>query len=297
MLLMLVVPFAMVTGETVNVAGIERQYTVRAPQSVGNSELLPVVFVLHGGGGSAEQGERSMQFSKMVEKERFLAVYPDGVSGHWNDGSEVERYGDASGVDDLAFFDVLIEQLKEDYPVDARRIYATGISNGAIMAHRLAAFRSEVFAAIAPVCGNIVKQWIPEMKPSQPVSLLVIQGTEDPLIPYEGGPIRLPKRKKGQILTSTDETIRFWVGVDGCEPTPQEWNVPDLSPSDECTTTAYRYSGGRNGAEVILYKVEGGGHTWPGGYQYLPKKRIGNLTRDFSANEVIWRFFKNHPKR
>ena len=137
----------------------------------------------------------------------------------------------------------------------------------------------------------------PECSPSRPVSVLAINNTEDPLVPYEGGEIigGFRKIKLGKVL-SVDESIAFWIERNMCSATPVVTEEPDLDPKDGTRVTRKDYINGTDGTEVILYSVEGGGHTWPGGIQYLPAWIIGKTCKDFDANEVIWSFFKNHSR-
>jgi polyhydroxybutyrate depolymerase len=126
--------------------------------------------------------------------------------------------------------------------------------------------------------------------------VLIINGTEDPLVPYEGGDVSFLSIKRGKVI-SVEDTVKFWVTHDGCPAAPQMEQLPHLNPNDSTSTTVERYTGCRDGTEVVLYKVNGGGHTWPGGVQYMSEKFIGKTSRDFSATETIWQFFKLHPMK
>jgi polyhydroxybutyrate depolymerase len=173
----------------------------------------------------------------------------------------------------------------------------TGISNGAIMSYRLACELSDKITAIAPVDGNIPILLFPECSPSKPVSVLAINNTDDPLVPFQGGEIygKLHRIKLGKVL-SVDESIGFWVNRNRCSITPVVDEEPDRDPKDGTRVTRVQYINDFDGTEVILYAVDGGGHTWPGGVQYLPARVIGKTCRDFDANEVIWSFFKKHSR-
>jgi polyhydroxybutyrate depolymerase len=125
---------------------------------------------------------------------------------------------------------------------------------------------------------------------------MIINGTADPLVPYGGGSISLPwGAKRGEII-STDDAVKLWVQRDGTERTAIVEDVPDTNHADGCTIKTFTYAHGQNATEVVLYRLEGGGHTWPGGKQYLPKKLIGTVCRDMDAREDIWKFFEAHPK-
>lgn len=178
------------------------------------------------------------------------------------------------------------------HPIDPRRIYATGISNGGIFSHDLAARMSTRIAAIAPVVGGIADPPEPWFRPEQPISGLIVQGTRDPLVPYRGGPIAFGR---GQII-DTDEAARRWARQDGAAREPVEEMLAAGDGRDRCGGIRVTYTGGRDGSEVVLVRLDGGGHTWPGGPQYLPERLIGRVCRDLDATAVIWAFSKAHPK-
>ena len=123
--------------------------------------------------------------------------------------------------------------------------------------------------------------------------VLIINGKEDPLERWEGGEIRLGGRTYGVVLSVAD-TVEFWVEKDRCTSSPVVTQLPDTDPADGTTVWTEVYGGCEGDAEVVLYAIEGGGHTWPGGLQYLPEAIIGKTSREFNASEVIWQFFKAH---
>ena len=121
----------------------------------------------------------------------------------------------------------------------------------------------------------------------------MIHGDADPLVAWNGGPVA-GSGNRGRVLSVAD-TVSRWVALDGCATTPTVTAVPDLAPNDGTTTSHEVYGGCRAGAQVELYAVANGGHTWPGGFQYLPERTIGKTSRDFDASETIWAFFARHP--
>ncbi len=278
---------------TLNVGGLERTCALHIPAGLDPQMPAPLVLILHGGGGHGTQMENFTHFSALADRENFIAAYPDGIGHGWNDGRDNARSQAAlKHVDDLAFFDALIAAIGQRHPLDPRRIYATGISNGGFMSFTLAARRAKVFAAVAPVSGGIGDAVAANFSPAEPVSLLVIQGTADPLVPYAGGEVM---HDRGHFI-STDNSIRLWLKADGCPPVPVRTAPPDRDPFDGCRVTVLTWTNPGNHATVCLYRIEGGGHTWPGGLQYLPRIVIGRVCRDFDATETIWAFFKTHPK-
>ncbi|MCX5999985.1 MAG: hypothetical protein NTU41_10465 [Chloroflexi bacterium] len=195
-------------------SGIERTYFLHVPSGLYEGEPVPLVLVFHGGGGNGTSLVGFSGFDKVADREEFIAVFPDGVGGNWNDGRE--NFASEShqlNVDDVGFTDALIETIAGEFPVDRKRIYATGISNGGIFCHFLAGQRSGTLAAIAPVAGGIAVPFNEQFNPDEAVSVLIIQGTEDRLVPYAGGEVAGGNR--GEVV-STDETVRLWVEHDGC---------------------------------------------------------------------------------
>ncbi len=272
--------------------GLLRTYHVHLPPGLDAAKPLPLVFVLHGGGGNGLQMERFSGFSALSDKEGFIACYPDGVDKNWYDGRVVEdSRAHRDKIDDAGFIEALIDVIAKKHPVDMKRVYATGISNGGFLSHYLGARLSRRFAAVAPVVGGMAPVVAADFKPDQPVSVLVLQGTEDPMVPYAGGPLKF---RRGETV-ATKTAVRKWVDHDGCGVEVTE-ELPDKDPADGTRVRRTSYSGGKDGTEVILYAIEGGGHTWPGGPQYLPEFMVGRVCRDIDANQVIWEFFSKHAK-
>jgi polyhydroxybutyrate depolymerase len=239
-------------------------------------------------------------FNKLSDKEGFLVVYPDGIDKHWNDGrseEETKYRAHKENIDDTRFISALIDYFIKEYNINSKSVYVTGISNGAIMSYRLACELSDKIAAIAPVDGNLSQNFFPMCSPSKPISVLAVNNVKDPLVPWNGGEVTGPfgMRKLGKVL-SVRQTIEYWVKHNGCTPSPTITEEPDRDPKDGTRVRREEYGGGEEGTEVILYAIEGGGHTWPGAYQYLPASLIGKTSKHIDANEVIWNFFKNHPK-
>ena len=279
---------------TITVDGRVRSYTLHVPSALASTAPAPLVLVFHGGGGSGAQMERMTHFDAVADREGFIVAYPDGFAGNWNDGREstVSRAHRAH-IDDVGFISALIDALSTRYSIDAKRIFATGISNGGIFSHYLGARLANRIAAIGPVAGGIATDFAPQFSPSQPVSVLIMQGTADPLVPYHGGGVLHGSR--GHIV-DTDEAVQLWVARNGCSATPSFGTVPDTVKTDSCVADWRLWDNGQAGTAVELYRINGGGHTWPGGPQYLPRFLVGKVCRDFDAAEVLWKFFAAHPK-
>jgi polyhydroxybutyrate depolymerase len=279
----------------IRVGDLQRTYRLHVPPGLPATEKRSLVIVLHGGGGNAVGTERLTRFSELADRAGFIVVYPEGIRKNWNDGRDTtvsKAHRDRIG--DVGFIAAMIDAIASDYPIDLKRIYATGISNGAIFSHYLAANLSARIAAIAPVVGGLADPFYKNFKPEQPVSVLILQGTRDPLVPFDGGDVAWGNRGK---IISTAETVQAWVKHDGCIAPARSSTLADKDATDSCTVRSSIWSDCRDGTGVTLYTLEGAGHTWPGGSQYLPERLVGKVCRDIDATEIIWDFFRTHPKR
>lgn len=270
--------------------GLTRVYRVQIPASYDGKKPVPLLFVLHGGGGTGERIPKFTGFGDLCEKKGFVTVYPDGYKNVWNIASGLFLFG----VDDIKFFKVMIEQILSQYRIDKTLIYAAGISNGAMMCFTLACRMSDSFAAIAAVSGNLPVILMQE-KPEDSVSVLIINGTDDPIVPYNGGSIKVFGRERGRVL-STEETLNFWIKANNCIQQISVDNPPDTVKDDGSYVEIKAFRNLLNGVEVMLYSIKGGGHTWPGAVQYLPEYIIGKTNKDINASEKIWEFFSKHKK-
>ena len=279
--------------------GRVRAFHLHLPPFKQDAGPMPLLMVIHGGGGTGRGMEKVLTlegFNAFADAERIIVVYPDGIGRHWNDGRDLQRYrAHREKVDDVGFITALIDHLAGALPVDRRRVYVTGMSNGGHMALRLACERTEKIAAIAVVTASLTERLGPRCSPSMPLSVLIMNGTEDPLVTWHGGPIQFMRRTFGGVW-STRDTVRYWVGHNGCVPTPdavQEW---DENSQDGTRVKREVYNLCKEGVAVVLYTIQGGGHTWPSGYQYLPERLIGKTSMEISANSVIWDFLKNKTR-
>ena len=271
---------------TLTVDGRERTYLVAEPDRLDRPMALVLVF--HGGGGNARQIARHTGFAELARREGFLAVFPQGYKGNWNDGrADVKSPAFQDQVDDLAFVNALLDELAARYQVD--KVYVTGVSNGGMFSQFLAARMADRIQAAAPVVGGIPEPIAASFAPARPVSMLIIQGTDDPLVPYNGGGIGV-LGGRGRIV-STERALSLWREVNGCSGKGEVTELPDRDPEDRCRVTRTVWHGN---ADVELYRIQNGGHGWPGGSQYLPRAAIGKVCQDFNATETIWEFFRNH---
>lgn len=287
-------------SSSISLGGLERTYRIHLPSGHDRTKIAPLVFLFHGGGGTGQGMEKLTQggFNRLADREGFIIVYPDGIEKHWNDGRGLEAYrAHRENIDDVGFISALIEHLIRTLNIDSNRIYAAGISNGGQFSQRLACELSDRIAAIGVVAIQLPEHLPSSCAPKRPVSVLMMPGTEDPLVPWEGGEIGFRRgRKFGRVL-SVRESIGFWVEQNRCPGSPVVSYEPDRDLKDGTRVRREAYVPCGEGAEVVLYAVEGGGHTWPGGDQYLPAGIIGRTSRDIDADEVIWGFFKRHTLR
>jgi polyhydroxybutyrate depolymerase len=242
-----------------------------------------LLLVLHGGGGTASNIAEHTGLGPAATARGYAVLYPDGVNGYWSDGRAAR-----AGADDVGFLRLLLDSLRRELPVDSRRIFATGISNGAGMAFRLACDLPGVFAAIAPVAGALPAELENRCAAAPPVSLLMFQGTHDRLMPYHGGDLTI---RRGRVLPAMT-TAGLFARLNGCAEAPVVADEPD-TVTDGTRVRRTTYPGCRDGRGVVLFTIEGGGHTWPGGPPV--GRSVGRVTRDLDATAVMLDFFDRHP--
>lgn len=266
-----------------------RSYHLYIPYDIDSNKSYPVVIALHGGGGIGAKMSRFTHFNDLADKEKFIVCYPDGYDRGWNDHRQGSKL--PSRADDVKFISVLIDELVKTYKVDPKRIFVTGISNGAIMCLFLAQELSDKIRGIAAVCGSIPENYASTYHIPNPLSVMVINGTDDPMVRYDGGPVLFEYSDRGSVIP-TDSTIQKILHQLPCYGQPDVYEFPDINEKDNSHAVKYTFKTCRNKTEVVFIKVIGGGHTWPGGLQYDPKLIIGNVCRDFDASAEIWNFFK-----
>lgn len=282
------------TARAIETGGRHRTFVLHVPPSLRAGVPAPLVIVLHGGGGSGRGTERMTHFSDVADRRGFIAVYPDAVDRNWNDGRGAPQIrSQQDGIDDVGFIAALITQVSREYRIDPGRVFATGISNGGFMSQLLAARLADRVAAIAAVAAGMGPAVAASLQPARPVSVLVMNGTKDPLVPFGGGPV---VRNRGETI-ATDELIRKWVDANRCVGDPVIVQLPDIDPVDGTRVKKTAYAQCAQRSVVVLYTIEGGGHTWPGGPQYLPSPIVGRVSRDLDATDVIWAFFASHPRQ
>jgi polyhydroxybutyrate depolymerase len=275
----------------IEVGGRTREYLLYTSQSLQrDSGKHALVIVLHGGGGTAKQimRETGESFFRLADENGFYVLFPNAINKMWDFGagkisSELEER-----VDDRSYFERILDDAVSQLPIDPGRVFATGISRGGQASYFLACEFPGRIRAIAPVAMPLPAFMADDCRSGPPVGIAIMNGTEDPLVPYDGGAITVGRKERGDVL-GTNQTIALWGNRNGC----------DLSRHRDSTLDAARdrmlveLSEWRNcsGAAVLLYRIVGGGHTWPSGSQYLPAFLVGRATRDIDGAEVAWAFF------
>ena len=270
-----------------------RRCLVHVPST--GSELRPLVLMLHGAGGTSAWTRDETGWNATADRAGFVVAYPDGVPVDptrppsflanpqvWNAGAGPGLVL-ARGHDDVAFLAALPDDLARRTPIDPRRVYVTGFSNGAAMAFRLAAELSDRIAAVAPVAGYCPVT----LRPTRPVPTLYVVGTEDPLVPLEGGEVRAPWDGRVGQRPPVRAMLARWAELLGL---PRV-----LTLRDERGGVRVEEYGAGAGVEFALVTVAGLGHHWPGGLGRLKPRLAGRPSERLRANEVNWEFFQKHP--
>lgn len=268
---------------TVSAGGLTRSYRLHRPAGLGREVTVPLVLMLHGGFGTAAQAQAAYGWDAAAERHGFVVAYPDGVGRSWNAGVCCGPARDA-GVDDVGFLWALVQAVGAAEGVDPDRVYATGMSNGAMMAYRLACDLPGCFAAIGPVAGSLMLS----CPHPPPTSLLHIHGLADHNVPFAGG--IGSRAREPQARPPVPGIIEAWRRAAACGPVA----VTEAPPVR--TETAV----GPDGVEVALITVAGAGHQWPGGRPAAPRLvrmlRLDQPSAALDATEVLWSFFAAHPR-
>lgn len=277
---------------TLTMGDLKRNYLVHIPPKYNSKKPTPVILAFHGGGANADNMVVFSGLNKKSDEAGFIVVYPSGTGRLEKiltfNGGNCCGYGMTNKIDDVEFTRKILDDLARSANIDPKRVFATGMSNGGIMSYLLASELSDRIAAIAPVGGPMGME---TCKPKRPVSVIHFHGTDDEHAPFKGGK---GKGLSGTEFYSVDHSIQAWVKANGCEKLPVVTKLPDTA-KDGTRITRKAYGSGKDGAEVVLIEIEGGGHTWPGQEPRL--KALGKSTKNISANDLMWEFFEKHPKK
>ena len=271
--------------------GRERPYLLHVPPGALVAPV-PLLLELHGRGIDPVSFDRWTGFRQLADRAGFVVALPSAVGEIWNDGRYPELVRD--GPRDVAYLVAVIEDACTRLPIDVYRIYLVGMSNGATMAARLACEQAERIAAFAQVAGTAGVGVAADRRPACSVPILQIHGTRDDAAPYDGGNRRglrahLMIRNAAGPSVGVDEWAHFWVEANDAHVDPR---IETLPPD----TTVRRWRGTSAASDVVFYRVEGGGHTWPGNRQPLPRLLFGRTSHAFDAAKVIWDFLAAHRR-
>ena len=282
-----------VVEETLSLGGMDRTYLAYIPS--GELSAPPIVIVLHGAMGTGKKMREICgdQFDLVAEKEKCLVVYPDGYQTYWNDCRTAPK-DDAhtKNIDDVGFITKLIEACSTKWHADPKKVYAVGLSNGGHMCFRLATEIRDKIAGIAVIGANMPgNNYSKCTAPRAGMPVMIVNGTDDPINPFEGGMVRLfYVISKGEVVSSL-ESARAWLKSENRELHPKIEQMPDLDSADDTHIERLSWTGSR----VCLYMIHGGGHTVPSGKQYLPVFVVGRVSRDMNMAQEAWRFFNERP--
>ena len=290
---------------TIESGGRTRDYRLHVPPAAATGKPLPLVLNLHGATQNATLQEAQSGMDASSDRDGYLVAYPNGtrfakdltpdpIAGDAQYGFDAGACcGDPSAqhVDDVDFLRAVISDVAAHTPVDRRRVYVTGMSNGGMMAYAMAAGAATDIAAIASVAGQVEQ---PAIHPARPVPTLEFHSVDDPIAKWEGVPNPDPKQQ-----FSVMQGVTQWVKADGCADTPHS-DAPIIGSgaSAGLTATLVTYRGCRANTEVALWRLTGSGHVWPGApFNTGPRSTwildgVGRGTKLVDANEVMWRFFR-----
>ncbi len=292
----------------IDINGIIRRYAIYIPENQGKTGF-PVIFELHGGGVSVEDmtGESGYKspyklWMDLADSERFIVVYPEGLNGAYNKPTWNDCRADCivnSDADDVTFLEVLLDHISGKYNVDQNRIYVSGTSNGGFMALRLAVELSGKIAAVAAVAASMPAHSKCH-PPQNPVSVLFMNGTDDNHMPYNGGYIGNPPNSDRGSAMPTKDAVNFWVHFDHTDTVPDAYLFPDLDTTDGGRVEKFVYKNGMRGTEVVLYRVNGGGHSAPSIREQYSKRYEQYFNRqnhDIEMTTEVWKFFKDKTRK
>ncbi|HZZ79942.1 MAG TPA: dienelactone hydrolase family protein [Gemmataceae bacterium] len=271
---------------SITVDGRKREHWIHVPTKYDAKKPTPVVVALHGATMVHKLMEMYTGLDKTADDNNFIVVYPNGELLTWNAGLFP---GDLNKTDDVKYLNKVLDDVEGCLNVDRKRVYFTGMSNGGMMCYRVAAEMSERVAAIAPVGGTMsVKKY----EPKRPVPVVHFHGTKDTLVPFDG-PLKFTATPGLLSFRSVKDTLDVCIKTNGCDEKGKESAVDVNEKLMKVMCTEFLCP--KKKADVVLYTIENGGHTWPG--SPFAASWMGPATRNFSANAIMWEFFKSHPLR
>ena len=269
------------------VDGVKREFRLHIPKCFNGEDKLPVVLVFHGLSASAKLIQRLAELDGMADRCGFITVYPNGTGMGLARGFKAgnSERSEQKKPDDVRFVHCILNYLERCACSDCSRVYATGLSNGAMMCYRLAAEMPHRIAAIAPIGGALGTEC---RCPSCPISVMHFHGTCDGVLPFHGPREALLFE---QSYYSVPRTIRIFARAAACEETKQVESLPDRC-QDGTRVCLESYKNSDTGIEVVLVRIIGGGHQWP--QKPVNLRYLGTASMEINANEMMWCFFQKH---
>ncbi len=288
-------------NQTIQVGGLDRFYHVFVPEKYENA---PLVILLHGNGGSHDDmlgltGVKAPYklWLDIAQQENIIVLVPNGTLGSSNARGWNDCRNDASTnptTDDVGFIRALMDKIMNTYKADTKKVFAMGTSNGGHFAQRLAQEIPQKITAFGAVVASRAKN--SKCSDSNvPISALFMNGTADPILPYNGGQM---SSNRGEVY-STDDTINYWITRNQTATAPETTQITNINTTDNCTITKQLYKNGSNNTEIMLYEVTNGGHTEPSiaqRYSTAFLQIVGNQNADIEMANEVWNFFKNKSK-
>ncbi len=257
---------------SLKIKATDRSYLLYIPAAYNGHTPWPLVLNFHALTGSAQSQMDISRMNGVADREHFLIVYPEGLPvGSYNSGWNIPGNSITGTQDDLQFTSDIIDDIYANYNLDISKVYATGWSIGGEMSFYLACAMSDRIAAVASVSGLMLDATISQCSPDRPVSMLQIYGTDDNVDPYN------------------EKAPQFWSNYNNCDQDVLVTELPDIDPNDNSTVTFFDYQNCDENTQVHFYRVNGGGHAWPGSFS------MSTLNQDINAHEVVWSFFQANP--
>ena len=282
--------------EALTFGGRERTFRIYVPAHL--AAAVPVLFVLHGGGGGGAGMEELTQhgFNRRADEAGALVVYPDGVGHGWNDGrKDMDSRSVKEDVDDVGFLRALVASLEKRFPVDAAHVVVTGMSNGGMMTLRLACEARDVFKGFVAVAASLGADIAPGCDADGISRLALIDGTADPIVPWAGGTVSVIGWARGRVI-GAKATFAHFMAAAKCGAERDDAPL-DRVADDGTQLTLHRADGCEGAADLRLYEIDGGGHTWPCGLAYARERFIGKVSRELDATDETWRFLGLAPEK
>ncbi|MEM7564278.1 MAG: PHB depolymerase family esterase [Pseudomonadota bacterium] len=269
--------------------GLARSLQLYIPDSLESKEGVALVVALH---GRTSNGQRMAELSELnarADENGFIVAYPDGIDNKWNYLHGIWGYQETPN--DSDFILAIIEGIKQRYPIDSSRVFATGISNGGFMVQRLACYAPQVFAGFASVAASGYAHMMETCPPSPSVNMLYIHGTADEKVPWQGMAVKDSEGNQQSVTMSVLDSVKFWGARNRCGPNVSSKELLPAGKSPGTHVKIFSSNDCHENAQVVLFAVIGGGHNWPGKANFIPPEVAGRVNMDIHASDVIWDFF------